>query len=173
MKKLFLTLLVIFTINLSAQTTPTGYDGGSELQRAILKSRSKQPAKKSTKAKHIVTVTELQPPAHTKEEANYYLIYREESASYLRKLMASDYWKAQQKIANQAELESKRLYDEQAPQRKKDSIAKAEQIALQDKKRAESSAKFQRRADSLDAAYKKEREDYYNEQKRQQKANRK
>lgn len=123
MKSILLALLLVFTINLSAQTTPNGYDGGSELQKAILKSRSKQTTKTKKPVKHVVTVTELQPPAHTKEEANYYLIYREESPSYLRKLVASDYWKAQQKIADQEEMKG---YAERVEKRKKDSLAQEE-----------------------------------------------
>lgn len=166
MKKLLLTVALLIATTVTAQT-PTNYDGGSDLQKAILKTKSKQPASKKTTT---VTVTELKPPARTKEETTYFLLHKEEAPSYLRKLVESDYWKQQQKIAEVKEMEG---YAERVEKRKQDSIKDEEirkhNIIAMEKMKKDTQA-ASRRQDSIANA---EREKYLEEQRRQQKANKK
>lgn len=122
MKKLFLSLALLIATTITAQNAPTNYDGGSDLQKAILKSRSKTTTPKKQTANKVV-VTELKPPARTKEETAYFILHKEDSPSYLKKLIASDYWKAQQNIAEQEEMKG---YAERVEKRKQDSITQEE-----------------------------------------------
>ncbi|MEO8515635.1 MAG: hypothetical protein ABI426_02770 [Flavobacterium sp.] len=171
MKKLLSAVLLLSTITLFAQKAPTGYDGGSELQKAILKAKSQSKTKgtKKSKTTHKIIVTELQPPEHTREEAQYYVLYREESPSYMRKLVTSDFWKQKEKVAEQAELVD---YDERVAKHKKDSIADEELR----KQNVIAMAKIRKDTDSIrhrqDSISKKEREDYLQRIREDQKKNR-
>jgi hypothetical protein len=173
MKKLLLLLTVALLISttMEAQSTPSGYDGGSDLQKAILKTKDKKqtkPENPSTESKHIVTVTEILPPAHTKEEAKYYAFYNEESSSYLQKLMASEYWKRQVEIASQEELVN---YNERVEKRKKDSIAqediRKQNVFAMEQIRKDTNAVL-RKQDSINKISK---ERQLEEQRKQQKKN--
>ena len=171
MKKLLLSVALLIAATLSAQTAPDNYDGGSALRAAILKSKNKQTSAKSkSKTKHVV-IKQVQPPTHTEAETQYYLIYKEESPSYLRKLLASEYWQKQKEIAHNAEIESDRLYAEQAPQRKEDSIARVEKQNQLEQKQKITMLKYKHAQDSIKSKRATEDNAYIEEQKRQQKEN--
>lgn len=173
MKRLLFSLLFLLAVTIaSAQDEPANYDGGSALRAAILKAKNKKTTTKTKTAKHKVVVTEIKPPAHTKEEATYLMVRGEESSSYLHKLIASEYWKKQQESAALAQSNAKKLYDEQAPQRKADSIANAQAQEEKNKSRRESLIKVQHRADSIRAMRQREHDAYIERMKIEQKKNR-
>jgi len=171
MKKLLFAVALLIATTVTAQNAPSNYDGGSELQKAILKSRSKTTTSKNKvpKTTHKVVVTELQPPARTKEETLYYNIHKEESPSYLKKLISSDYWKAQQKIAEQEEMKG---YAERVEKRKQDSITQEEirkQNVIAMAKMKKETAEALRKQDSISNA---EHQKYIDAQRSEQKKNR-
>lgn len=110
MKKI-LTLVTLLSITtLTAQNVPSNYDGGSELQRAIIKVREneksgkKTPTTKTQSNKKEVVVKKIEPPKRTKEEELYLILHKEDSPSYIRKLIESDYYKYQMNVAEQEEI---------------------------------------------------------------------
>lgn len=122
MKKILSLATLLSITTLTAQNVPSNYDGGSELQRAILKVREnekkgKKPSTTTTQSKKKeVVVQKIEPPKRTKEEELYLILHKEDSPSYIRKLIESDYYKYQINIAEQEEINHRALLNEKQRQ---------------------------------------------------------
>lgn len=172
MKKLLSAVFLFSTVTFFAQTTPAGYDGGSDLQKAILKSRSKKPVTKTKSKKqneeHIIVV-ETDAVLETREEKLYRIQKGHSHPNYVKRVMASKQWKEQQKFAEEEELKN---YAERVEKRKQDSISKVEEQKLLEEQQRKLFLKVQREQDSLTKVRKDEREKYLEEQREAQRKNR-
>lgn len=168
-KVLFLSVAFLLVTVASSQTKPTNYDGGSELQNTIRKSKSKKTIKKTASDTTHVYSTETTYIPETSEEKLYRLTYGHSSPDYVKRVMESDAYKKE--VAENQRTEEIR-YQESKLRQQNDSIAKREKDLRDNQNLQDAIAKSRSKQDSIDAKNKSDRDAYLEDQKKQQKKNR-
>ena len=166
MKKLLFAVALLIAATVTAQT-PTNYDGGSELQRAIKNAKNKKPAPKTTKT---ITRVETTTVHETHEEKLYRIKYGHSHPDFVKRVLASKGY--QDEVAETKRLEAENEKRDIELQRKtdsinKDKVEKSKQSYIEFQKRNKEAAENRSKQDSITNAQRNA------EQRELQKANRK
>lgn len=103
MRVLLIMASLLLSSGIVAQERVVNYDGGADLIKMIEKIQSGAKIKDDVKRDLEI----IRPPERTREETLFFILWGEESPSYLRRLVLSEYWKEKTKIAKQTEVLSK------------------------------------------------------------------
>lgn len=173
MKKLLFSLVLLFTVTIGfSQNAPAGYDGGSELQNAIRKAKNKKPAQKTKPAqKEKVVIIEKDVVLETPQEKLFREVNGYSHPDYVRRVTSTKAYADYVAETNRLEEERIRKYNEEAPKRRLDSIARIEKLAQDEQKRKEKILKLQKQQDSINKNAQKDRDAYIEKQKQEQKKN--
>lgn len=161
----------MITISISAQKTTAGYDGGSELQNAIRKTKGKKTVKSPQKKKDKILVVETNAVPETPSEKYFRGINGYSHPDYVRRVTSTKAYSDYVAETNRLENERIKKYNEEAPQRRLDSIAEIEKLAQEEKTRKDKILKFQKQQDSINKNIKSDRDAYIEKQKEEQKNN--
>lgn len=173
MKKLLFSLALLFiTTTGFSQNTPAGYDGGSELQNAIRKTKGKKSTQKTKPAKkEKVVIVETGAVPETPEEKLFREVNGYSHPDYVRRVTSTKAYADYVAETNRLEEERIRKYNEEAPKRRLDSIAeieKSKQSVLALEKQKKELIEFRKKEDSIEKA---KRNTYIEKQKQEQKKN--
>lgn len=173
MKKLLFSLALLFTTTIGfSQNAPAGYDGGSELQNAIRKAKNKKPAQKTKSAnKEKIIIVEKDVVLETPQEKLFREVNGYSHPDYVRRVTSTKAYADYVAETNRLEEERIRKYNEEAPKRRLDSIAKIEKLAQEELKRKEKILKLQKQQDSINKNTQKDRDAYIEKQKQEQRKN--